>query len=223
MPKLSAYVHQQAGQLPAAPLQAAGAVPPPSGAGTGQSQGQLAQPRSQQLQAVQQQRAVAAEQQGLEQLQNAAAAKLQADYAKRLREHGPRTFRWPDGSLRPERPPPNPHAVVSLTLFPSFSTVNAQHLPISIRPAFCWASRLLPAARCPPCPNPRSAPSHTWTALQANRRDWAPLVQHCRTHGGDQTYERTGASLRYGLGVAHERHAAHLATVGLQPEADAQG
>lgn len=44
--------------------------------------------------------------------QGAAAAKLAADYSKRLREHGPRTFRWPDGSLRPDRPPPNPHAVV---------------------------------------------------------------------------------------------------------------
>ncbi len=43
----------------------------------------------------------------------AAAAKLAADYSKRLREHGLRTYRWPDGSLRPDRPPPNPHAVVS--------------------------------------------------------------------------------------------------------------
>lgn len=42
----------------------------------------------------------------------AAAARLQAEYAKRVREHGPRVFRWPDGSLRPERPLPNPNAVV---------------------------------------------------------------------------------------------------------------
>ncbi|KAL4437076.1 hypothetical protein ABPG75_004215 [Micractinium tetrahymenae] len=172
MPKLSAYVEQQAGQNRAGPpAGAAAAVPPPAGAGTGQSQALPAspptlQPAEQQQQ--QQQPASEAGQQELEQLQSAASAKLQADYAKRLREHGPRTFRWPDGSLRPERPPPNPHAV-------------------------------------------------------ANRREWAPLVQHCRTHGGDRAYERTGASLRYGLGVTHEQYAAYLAVIGLQPEADEQG
>lgn len=138
-------------------------MPPPSGAGTGQSQGQLAQPRSQQLQAVQQQRAVAAEQQGLEQLQNAAAAKLQADYAKRLREHGPRTFRWPDGSLRPERPPPNPHAVVSLTFFqvsPQFAhNICRSHfaLPSAGPRACCQLPAALPAST-PALPHPTLGP-----------------------------------------------------------------
>jgi hypothetical protein len=32
--------------------------------------------------------------------------------ARSLRDHGPRVFRHPDGSLRPERPPPQPFAVV---------------------------------------------------------------------------------------------------------------
>jgi hypothetical protein len=27
-----------------------------------------------------------------------------------VREHGPRQFRWPDGSLKEEKPPPNPYA-----------------------------------------------------------------------------------------------------------------
>lgn len=31
----------------------------------------------------------------------------------RVSLHGARKFRWPDGSLRPEAPPPNPYAVVS--------------------------------------------------------------------------------------------------------------
>ncbi|PRW58699.1 hypothetical protein C2E21_2783 [Chlorella sorokiniana] len=104
----------------------------------------------------------------LDQQHDAAAAKLAADYSKRLREHGPRTFRWPDGSLRPDRPPPNPYAV-------------------------------------------------------ANRQQWAPLVQHCRTHGGDRAYERTGASLRHGLGVPYEQHEASMDSIGLQPETTAGG
>ena len=59
--------------------------------------------------------------------------------------------------------------------------------------------------------------------LQANRRQWAPLVQHCRTHGGDRAYERTGTSLRHGLGVPFEQHEAYLARIGLQPETTAAG
>lgn len=42
----------------------------------------------------------------------AAAAKLKEDFNKRIREHGPRVFRWPDGSLRPDKPPPSPYAAV---------------------------------------------------------------------------------------------------------------
>lgn len=40
-----------------------------------------------------------------------ASKRFQEMHSKRIREHGPRRFRWPDGSLRPERPPPNPYAV----------------------------------------------------------------------------------------------------------------
>ncbi len=117
MPKLSAYVHQQPFKALERPPEAAAAatvVPLPTEAGTGQSQAQqLAQPPAQQLESLQRQAVVTSERQGLDQLQGA-AAKLQADHAKRLREHGPARFRWPDGSLRLERPPPNPHAVVRL-------------------------------------------------------------------------------------------------------------
>lgn len=58
---------------------------------------------------------------------------------------------------------------------------------------------------------------------QANRRQWAPLVQHCRTHGGDRSFERTGASLRHGLGVPYKQHQAYLASIGLEPETTAAG
>jgi hypothetical protein len=30
----------------------------------------------------------------------------------RVKEHGPRMYRWPDGSLRPDRPPPNSYSLV---------------------------------------------------------------------------------------------------------------
>lgn len=69
------------------------------------------------------------------------------------------------------------------------------------------------------CPPPRCHPP----ALQANRRQWAPLVEHCRTHGGELSFERTGASLRHGLRVPHSQHAAYLAAIGLEPETDAAG
>lgn len=58
---------------------------------------------------------------------------------------------------------------------------------------------------------------------QANRQQWAELVQHCRTHGGDRGNERQGASLRYGIGVAHQQHEAYLARIGLEAETDAAG
>jgi hypothetical protein len=59
--------------------------------------------------------------------------------------------------------------------------------------------------------------------LQASRRQWAELARHCRMHGGDRAYERHGASLRYGIGVPLEQHAAYLAHAGLQPETGADG
>ena len=31
----------------------------------------------------------------------------------RSREHGPRRFRWPDGTLRDEKPPPNPYTAAN--------------------------------------------------------------------------------------------------------------
>ena len=86
----------------------------------------------------------------------------------RLREHGPRTFRWPDGSLQPSAPPPSPYAV-------------------------------------------------------ASRRTWAPLVHHCRTHGGDRGYAATGRSLRYGIGVSPAEHAAYLQQAELAPEGGGGG
>lgn len=86
----------------------------------------------------------------------------------RISEHGPRRYRWPDGSLQETKPPPNPYAV-------------------------------------------------------ANRRKWAQLVEHCRTHGGDRTFEKTGRSLRHGLNVSRQQHVAFLKEAGLEPETDAQG
>jgi hypothetical protein len=41
--------------------------------------------------------------------------RFQEAYAKRIREHGERRFRWPDGSLRAERPPANPLAAANRT------------------------------------------------------------------------------------------------------------
>lgn len=80
-----------------------------------------------------------------------------------------------------------------------------------------------PSRRLPACLRmPSPAPAAT-LLLQANRRLWAPLVRHCRTHGGDSTYERTGISLRHGLGVPYDQHAAYLAHAGLTPETDAAG
>ena len=86
----------------------------------------------------------------------------------RVRDHGPRLFRWADGSLREAKPPPNPYTV-------------------------------------------------------ANRQKWDPLVQHCRTHGGDRAYEASGRSLRYGINVDHRQHADHLRQAGLEPERDSSG
>ena len=42
-------------------------------------------------------------------------ASLNPLFPLRLREHGPRHFRWPDGSLREERPPPSPYAAAIRT------------------------------------------------------------------------------------------------------------
>lgn len=118
MPKLSAYV-VAAGSAGAAadgrqqqqPRAAAAAAEGGSG---GAAAAPLAvQPPQQQQAQQQQQPAGSPANQILDVQHEAATAKLQADYSKRVREHGPRTFRWPDGSLRPDRPPPNPHAVVS--------------------------------------------------------------------------------------------------------------
>jgi hypothetical protein len=139
----------------------------------------------------------------------AAASKLQADYNKRLREHGPRSFRWPDGSLRPNRPPPNPHAVVSCAA--EFWLPMAPH-------------GNLPSHASPVQPSLTAAPASTCLPYsQARRRQWAPLVQHCREHGGDRTFERQGHSLRYGLGVGHQQHEAYLQRVGLEAETTASG
>lgn len=74
-----------------------------------------------------------------------------------------------------------------------------------------------------PMPNTHHPLAPPTPGLQANRRQWAPLVQHCRTHGGDRAYERTGASLRHGLGVPFEQHEAYLASIGLEPETTAAG
>lgn len=82
----------------------------------------------------------------------------------RLREHGPRLFRCPDGTLQRSAPAPSPHAT-------------------------------------------------------ANRRKWAPLVRHCRTHGGDRAYASCGQSLRYGINAPQAEHAAYLQQAGLVPEA----
>eukprot|EP00887_Chlorella_sp_A99_P005220 scaffold1.g5220.t1 len=95
----------------------------------------------------------------------AATQKFRQEFEKRLRDQGPRLFRWSDGSLRPDKPPPNPYAA-------------------------------------------------------ASRKRWQALAQHCRTHGGDRSYEQTGRSLRYGVNVTATDHAAYLVQAGLQPEAD---
>jgi hypothetical protein len=68
----------------------------------------------------------------------------------------------------------------------------------------------------PPCKDPSSYP-------QASRERWAPLVLHCRTHGGDGAYEADGHSLRHGIGVGREVHAASLDSIGLRPETGADG
>lgn len=73
-----------------------------------------------------------------------------------------------------------------------------------------------------------SPSADTWhmpppSPTQATRRQWAPLVRHCRESGGDRAFERTGASLRHGLGVGHAQHAAYLSAIGLQPETTADG
>lgn len=86
----------------------------------------------------------------------------------RVREHGRREYRWPDGVLRPEKPPANPYTV-------------------------------------------------------ANRRRWKGLVDHCRTHGGDRTYNSTGQSLRYNINVPWEQHRDYLDHASLQPETDQTG
>ena len=86
----------------------------------------------------------------------------------RLREHGPRRFRWPDGTLQESKPPPSPYAA-------------------------------------------------------ANRRKWADIVHHCRTHGGDRVYDSTGQSLRYGINVPSQQHLAYLEQADLQPETDEAG
>jgi hypothetical protein len=163
MPKLSAYV-SQAGETPLAPAQGGAALQlgtQPGGTAAGREEGQQ-QARLQQQHAAthlayqeqQQQQPEHSKQQQLQQqhvggdggaraqpeLQlEAVGAKLEAEYAKRLREHGPRTFRWPDGSLRPERPPPNPHAVVSgavpgRTTCWQLSAAAGSCMPVSLGP-----------------------------------------------------------------------------------------
>lgn len=41
------------------------------------------------------------------------AAKLRDEFQKRCREHGPRLYRWPDGSLNQSQPPPNPYSAAN--------------------------------------------------------------------------------------------------------------
>ncbi|GAB4817992.1 hypothetical protein N2152v2_005038 [Parachlorella kessleri] len=98
----------------------------------------------------------------------AAASKLKVDFDKRVANHGPRVYRWPDGKLRPEKPPANHYAA-------------------------------------------------------ANRQKWQQLVEHCRTHGGDRSYDRHGYSLRYGINVNPGDHEDYLQSIGLEAEADQQG
>ncbi|KAI8476563.1 MAG: hypothetical protein J3K34DRAFT_390082 [Monoraphidium minutum] len=76
----------------------------------------------------------------------AGIARLQQLYARRLRDHGPRRYRWADGALAPVSPPAAPLAV-------------------------------------------------------ANRRRWAPLVQHCRHQvAADPGLVASGAVALYGAG-----------------------
>ena len=103
MPRLSVYVGQQPQESNAAAGRVGEAGAGPASCAAAAPAASLSPPQQEQ----------AAQQHGMEQQYAAAAIKLQADYAKRLREHGQRTFRWPDGSLRPECPPPQPHTVVS--------------------------------------------------------------------------------------------------------------
>ncbi|KDD75993.1 hypothetical protein H632_c404p1 [Helicosporidium sp. ATCC 50920] len=44
---------------------------------------------------------------------SAATLKFAADYARRIQHHGPRTFRWPDGTLQSEPPPRSPITVAN--------------------------------------------------------------------------------------------------------------
>ena len=116
MPKLSAYVEQTAAR--GGDEGASGQQQGAAGGGGGGAGPALAAGLQQHRQHQQQHTPSSGQSQRQPELDpqhEAAASKLQADYSKRLREHGPRSFRWPDGSLRPDRPPPNPHAVVSCT------------------------------------------------------------------------------------------------------------
>lgn len=85
----------------------------------------------------------------------------------RLRDHGPRCFRQDDGSLAPLRPAPSPYTVVGHRGTGGGVLVGA---PVHLGPG-------RPLAPLP---------------LQASRRKWHVLVQHCRRAGGDAEVERTG-------------------------------
>lgn len=52
----------------------------------------------------------------------------------------------------------------------------------------------------------------------SNRSKWAPLVNHCRTHGGDRVFEATKRSPRYGINVSKEQHLKYLQNAELEPE-----
>ena len=82
-------------------------------------------------------------------------------------------------------------------------------------------------SQCPPPASFHQHPLRGWctnpTPPQANRRKWQPLVQHCRTHGDERSFEQSGQSLRYGINVSAAEHAAYLQQAGLEPELNEAG
>lgn len=56
----------------------------------------------------------------------------------------------------------------------------------------------------------------------AARKDWADLVHYARTNGGDENAS-AGRCYRYGVGVPYSDHRQFLASMGMEPETEADG
>lgn len=140
--------------------------------------------------------------------------------ACRVRQHGPRMYRQPDGSMAPELPDRQPHTVVRGTARHHNLTCQPQQLcasvallmhvwlyrnrtpptPLTVLLAWLQCTLRTPHVVCVvpitpewPYDTKKCEVKFVVCLLQANRCKWHGLVQHCRQAPGVNLHlERTG-------------------------------